>query len=326
MTSAPHISIILPTYNSCETIDRAVNSVIQQTHRNWELIIIDDYSTDDTPARIQHYCDLDSRIKSLFLTKNQGQSHARNQGIALAKGAWLTLLDADDAYRPERLEHLLATAQQHKLDLLADNLLFFDAYLQKEAGTALPPQNIIRPWTLENHLAHDRIGHEFKWGLFKIFINTDFLRQCNLLYREQFRMAEDSLFYLELLTTGANAAITLVPHYIYTSSIGKISGQPSGYSNSHYSLKNHLLIFDYYEQHYGDTLFPTTLKLLNDSREDAIAADKATLFKNNLRRGKNLSHTLAMLYHHPRIIKHILLSFRKRIKRFFRSPFSSHSK
>lgn len=95
------ISIITPAYNRANTLPRAIDSVLHQTHTDWELIIIDDYSTDKTPEILGHFDD--SRIRVLRNEKNCERSFSRNRGIAMASGKLTCFLDSDDEWLPNHL-------------------------------------------------------------------------------------------------------------------------------------------------------------------------------------------------------------------------------
>ena len=95
------VSIIMPAYNGEKFIDQAINSVIDQTYDNWELIVIDDGSQDGTKEIVQNY--KDPRIR-YFYQYNQGQAAALNKGLDLARGEFITTLDVDDWYTPTSLE------------------------------------------------------------------------------------------------------------------------------------------------------------------------------------------------------------------------------
>jgi glycosyltransferase involved in cell wall biosynthesis len=95
----PKFSVIIAAYNSGATLSKAIDSVLAQSYAAYEIIVVDDGSTDDTSAVVSHYGD---KIRYHF-QKNSGVSSARNQGVELAQGDWLTFLDADDWYYPQRL-------------------------------------------------------------------------------------------------------------------------------------------------------------------------------------------------------------------------------
>ncbi len=107
MTLQPLFSVIIPTYNREISIFRAVKSVLDQTFSNFELIIVDDCSTDNTFLKISEL--KDNRIRILRLEKNTGAATARNFGIKASKGEYVSLLDSDDYYEPKFLEETLLT-------------------------------------------------------------------------------------------------------------------------------------------------------------------------------------------------------------------------
>jgi len=105
--NSPLISICLATYNRLSLLARAIDSVLRQTYPQWQLIIVDDGSTDGTPALLDSYCSKDSRIVTVRQS-NHGLVHARNRAASLAKGTWVTFLDSDDEYLAEHLEMRVA--------------------------------------------------------------------------------------------------------------------------------------------------------------------------------------------------------------------------
>lgn len=111
----PLVSVILPAYNHAQFIASAVGSVLSQVYQHWELIVIDDGSTDATWRVLQSFTD--PRIQ-LHHQSNQGSHAAINRGIELAKGDYVSILNSDDLYSPDRLERLLAVAASHKVPCL----------------------------------------------------------------------------------------------------------------------------------------------------------------------------------------------------------------
>ena len=98
------VSIITPAYNCASTIVDTIESVIAQTYLNWEMIIVNDCSTDDTALLVYAYTKKDSRIKLVNLDTNSGSYAARNVAIEMANGRYIALLDADDLWKPHKLE------------------------------------------------------------------------------------------------------------------------------------------------------------------------------------------------------------------------------
>lgn len=99
----PKISIIMPAYNSEKFISQAIESIINQTFKDWELIIINDLSTDNTLYIAKQHQKKDKRIKIISLKENRGPAHARNEGMKRARGKYIANLDADDIAHKERL-------------------------------------------------------------------------------------------------------------------------------------------------------------------------------------------------------------------------------
>lgn len=103
LTNEPFFSIIIPTFNRSKTLLRALNSLIAQTETNWEAIIVDDGSTDDTFDLLIPIIENHSQIKYIFQS-NKGAAKAKNTGIFVASGKFITFLDSDDEFHPEHLE------------------------------------------------------------------------------------------------------------------------------------------------------------------------------------------------------------------------------
>lgn len=110
------ISIIVPAYNVAEWLPRCIDSVIAQTHKNWELLLIDDGSTDDTGAIADLYAKKDSRIVAIH-QKNAGLVQVREKGISLATGEYVGFIDGDDAVDSNMYERLLRNAIAHDADI-----------------------------------------------------------------------------------------------------------------------------------------------------------------------------------------------------------------
>tara|TARA_R110002049_G_scaffold51245_2_gene145051 strand:- start:748 stop:1533 length:786 start_codon:yes stop_codon:yes gene_type:complete len=113
----PQVSIITPMYNSEAFISETINSVINQTYKNWELFLIDDASQDNTLWIVQPFLNSHSNIKVIKNERNFGAAISRNKGIEAAKGGYIAFLDADDVWKPEKLETQIAFMQNHHCDV-----------------------------------------------------------------------------------------------------------------------------------------------------------------------------------------------------------------
>lgn len=105
----PIISVILPTYNASKTISEAIDSILSQSFKDWEMLVINDGSIDNTKDIIQGYTD--SRIKYIENEGNKGLVYSLNRGISLSQGVYIARMDADDISLPTRLEEQLKYLQ-----------------------------------------------------------------------------------------------------------------------------------------------------------------------------------------------------------------------
>lgn len=112
------VSIIVPVYNSEKFLDAAVQSVLAQTYGDWELILVDDCSTDGSLSLANQYATSDNRIKALKNENNSGPARTRNVGIEAAIGKYLSFLDSDDTLKPNFLERMVETAEKYDADIV----------------------------------------------------------------------------------------------------------------------------------------------------------------------------------------------------------------
>jgi len=109
--SQERVSIVMATYNRAATLGRAIDSVLRQDHPFWELIVVDDGSTDDSPELLRGYDD--QRINVVVHNHNRGVTAAKNAGLELVSGEWFTFLDSDDEALPNALAAMLAVVDAH---------------------------------------------------------------------------------------------------------------------------------------------------------------------------------------------------------------------
>lgn len=136
--NSPVISVITPTYNRADFLPEAVRSVLDQSFPDFELLIVDDGSTDDTREVLAPFLE-DPRVHYQY-QPNQGQSVARNLGLAKARGRFICFLDSDNAWLPHKLEQQLAAFEQHPdVDVVYGDILTID-----EQGKELSRKNMRR--------------------------------------------------------------------------------------------------------------------------------------------------------------------------------------
>lgn len=222
----PQVSVLIAAYNAEPFIMRAIESVRLQTFTDWEIVVVDDASTDRTVAVVEELVREDPRIRLLRQERNGGPGSARNSALDAARSEWIAILDADDAWRPERLERMLSVAQQTGAEFIADNHIVFDDAHQSEVGKTEAFPDRIMPVTLELLFASEREGSRFRLGLMKPLIKRQALVERNIRYQE-LRYVEDVYFYAELLVMGVKAVMIPEAYYVYTSTVGPLSRQRS---------------------------------------------------------------------------------------------------
>lgn len=217
------ISIIMPAFNAAHYIREAIDSVLAQDHTDWELIVVNDGSTDDTPNILAGYAD--PRIKIIHQT-NQGIGAARNSALAVMRGAYLATLDADDVLPPRSLSSRLDV-------LLADpELSFADGSVITMDGNL---ENVIRAYTPS---FTGEPFHELLLLTGRCFFGATWLirLQPNMHFRYDTIMshAEDLLFYLEL-APGRRYAFTTEVVLLYRrtghSAMNDLNGLARGYAH-----------------------------------------------------------------------------------------------
>jgi glycosyltransferase involved in cell wall biosynthesis len=117
-TDQPLISVVIPAYNRADKITLAVKSVQKQTYPNWEIIVSDDGSTDNTGAVVEKLMMEDARIRLIQHQTNGGAQAARNAGIKAAKGEWIAFLDSDDQLLPDSLKLRLDVARREQVSVV----------------------------------------------------------------------------------------------------------------------------------------------------------------------------------------------------------------
>ena len=118
------ISVVIPAYNAEQFLDETLESVLSQTYENWECIIVNDGSTDNTESVAKKWCEKDARF-CYFYKENSGVSDTRNLGIKEARGEYIAFLDADDLYMPNFLDVCLENLVEKDVDLVAPKMLEF---------------------------------------------------------------------------------------------------------------------------------------------------------------------------------------------------------
>jgi succinoglycan biosynthesis protein ExoO len=220
LETRPEVSIVMANYNGARWLNDAIRSVQAQTLTNWELLIADDASTDDSLKLMRAAAAGDPRIVVLPAERNQGPSAARNRALAAARGRWFTIVDSDDMIAPQRLAALVDATRRDAASIVADDLRIVD-----EDGTATP-RTLLTLSAKRTCDAIDLVKNAGELGYLKPMFNARAVE--GLRYDEQLRVGEDFDFLLRALA--ASGGMTVYPEFGYlyrqrTSSLSKGSAR-----------------------------------------------------------------------------------------------------
>ncbi|MGM0837625.1 MAG: teichuronic acid biosynthesis protein TuaG [Bacillota bacterium] len=209
-TDEPLVSVITPVYNAAKFIGKSIESVMDQTYQNWEMILVDDMSTDQSIQIINEYMLKDQRIKLIQLTENSGAAVARNTALDAADGRYIAFLDSDDLWKPSKLEKQLAFMKENQYAFT------FTAYeLMDQDGTILDktismPDSIDYKGLLKNTII----------GCLTVILDRE---QVGNVQMPNIRTRQDFALWLSILKKGHRAYAFHEPLSIYRIVEGSIS-------------------------------------------------------------------------------------------------------
>lgn len=213
MEKSAVVSIIIPIYNAEQYLEKCIDSVINQTYKNIEIILIDDYSTDGSLSICEKYAERDCRIV-IAQTKGKGVSAARNTGIKIAKGTFIQFLDSDDELVLDATEMLLKYIKDS--DLCVGNY-----YINKEKAFSelemktYDIENYVKKFILDN--VYEDLGN-YPWN--KLY-RTEIINKMNC-FDENIDLGEDAVFnlqYLQNIKTIGVTDVCVCIHYERTNSL-----------------------------------------------------------------------------------------------------------
>jgi teichuronic acid biosynthesis glycosyltransferase TuaG len=198
----PLISVVMPTYNNDWCVSDAIRSILGQTYSNWELIIIDDGSTDTTKDVLKFWEKLDDRIRPIYRKKNKGIAYSRNEGNAKAQGHLIVVMDSDDLMLAERLMAAEDTYQKTKYDVL------YTSYYRKQQGGAIEElQEVPEEFTDDLLEPIQRIPHLTMVATKETFTKVP--------YRNDKRVNDDWFWCVDLYNAGSKFVGLNVPTMIH---------------------------------------------------------------------------------------------------------------
>lgn len=136
----PLVSVVMPSYNMESFIEEAISSVIAQSVSDWELIVIDDCSKDNTRKIVADFAEKDSRIQLVVNEENMGVAKTRNRGLTMSRGKFVALLDSDDYWKPQMLEKMVARAEETGADIIYCSYELVDEQGKKVCNDFIVPE------------------------------------------------------------------------------------------------------------------------------------------------------------------------------------------
>lgn len=226
---SPLISIIIPIYNGEKYLKVCLDSILAQTYTHFELILVDDGSTDTSSQICDAYAESDSRVITYHIS-NGGVSHARNYGINVAKGGWITFIDCDDWITPDYLKDFASqnlepsTLYIIQADKVENEKIKPWPYLYKEGICKLKAGN--------ERIIDKLLVYGTPWGK---FFNSAVVKENKILFDEQISNHEDTLFYFEYIRRIKNIRILSSRYYYRIESTGSLSKNMAKYQDFLYS-------------------------------------------------------------------------------------------
>lgn len=191
------ISIIMPVYNKYNYLMKSINSIINQTYKDFELIIVDDGSSDGSEKLCDEFAQKDQRIKVIHL-KNAGVSNARNVGLDNAKGKYLQFIDSDDYVDEDMLEKLYDKATQYDVDIVISGITKVN-HDYEVLNETLPQLTGVKS---KNEMLENFASEQRSTGIYGCvsnkFIKRDIVEKFKLRFDTKIKLAEDLDFYLKL--------------------------------------------------------------------------------------------------------------------------------
>ncbi len=189
----PMVSVIVPVYNAEQYLCQCIESVLKQTYRDFELLLIDDCSSDGSFSIMQNYQFVDSRVKAYQHASNMGVSKTRNDGINVSCGKYIVFIDSDDYVSPSFLEILVkeATALDSGLAMISHI-----SGRERDANIAFYESEISDEYDDKTYLINQHLYHPFAWGC---LFDAEIIKSNKISFAENAKFTEDIYFVAKYL-------------------------------------------------------------------------------------------------------------------------------
>lgn len=245
---SPNVSIIVPVYNAEGTIRRCIESILHQTYPDFELLLVDDGSSDRSGAICDEYAGQDSRI-TVFHKENGGVSAARNLALDRARGTFLQFLDSDDWITADATQLLVRAAEENGCDLVISD--FYRVVGERVSAKGdIEEETVLSREEFAAHMMENPA--DFYYGvLWNKLFRRAIVEEHRLRMDEEISWCEDFLFNLEYIRYAQRFYALSVPLYYYVKTKGSLASPGMSISKT---VRMKLTVFEYYNRLYKDIL------------------------------------------------------------------------
>ncbi len=240
----PTVSIIVPVYNAETYIHRCIDSILTQEFKDFELLLIDDGSSDSSGGICDQYADQDSRVRVIH-KENSGVSDTRNLALGMARGMYLQFLDSDDWITPDATKLLVRAAEEYHCDLVIADFYRVVGDLVARKGDIEESRVLTREEFAEHMMENPA---DFYYGvLWNKLYRRDIVEKHQLRMDSRISWCEDFMFNLEYLLHAETFYALQAPIYYYLKRKGSLVSQGTSISKT---IKMKLMVFEYYNNFY----------------------------------------------------------------------------
>lgn len=242
----PLVSIIIPVYNAEMYLKRCIDSVLNQEYKSFELILVDDGSTDQSAVICFDYMQKDKRVKVIH-KKNTGVSDSRNQALNQAKGTYIQFLDSDDWIAPEATRLLVRSMEAFACDMVITDFYRVSGEHMAQKGD-INENRILTRQEFSEHMIENPA--DFYYGvLWNKMYRRDIIQKNNIRMDESLNWCEDFLFNLEYIRHAHSFYALQIPIYYYMKRKGSLASQGMNIIST---IRMKINVFEYYNEFYKD--------------------------------------------------------------------------
>ena len=254
----PLVSIIVPVYNAEKTIGRCIESILKQDYTNFELLIIDDGSKDNSGVICDEYAAGDNRIIVVH-KENSGVSDSRNMALDMAQGTYLQFLDADDWITPNATRTFAEAAEDNKADMvISDFYRVVDKRVSQKGS--IDKEGLLTREEFASEMMEN--PSDFYYGvLWNKLYRRDIIEKHHLRMDLKISWCEDFMFNLEYMRHAHDYYVVQLPLYYYVKTKGSLVSQGMSISKT---IRMKLMVFEYYNNYYKEIKFIKVVKETNN--------------------------------------------------------------